>query len=91
VFLGTPHRGSDVASWTDFLARALHIAQLNTGTNKNLVSALKKDSETLSEISRQFVQRGANLEIRSFFETELLEYMNCLVGPTPIMLSTSFC
>jgi hypothetical protein len=79
VFLGTPHRGSDIAFWTEFLAHTLHIAQFKTGTNKNLVTALKKDSKSLSEISSQFVQRGANLEIITFFETELLGYMNCLV------------
>ncbi|KAH0537658.1 hypothetical protein FGG08_005571 [Glutinoglossum americanum] len=79
VFMGTPHRGSDVAFWTDFLARVLHTVQLGTRTNKELVSALKRDSKVLSDISHQFTDRGANLQIRTFYETELFEYMNCLI------------
>lgn len=77
--MGTPHRGSSAASWTEFLARALHAAQLGTGTNTDLLSVLKKNSRTLSDITRQFIERGANLQIRTFYETEFLEYMNCLV------------
>jgi len=77
--MGTPHRGSDVAFWTDFLARALHIAQFGAGTNKNLVSSLKKNSRLLSDISDQFVERSANLQIRTFYEMEKLDYMNILV------------
>lgn len=79
VFMGTPHRGSDVAFWTDFLARALHVAQFGAGTNKNLVSSLKKDSRLLSDISDQFVERSANLQIRTFYEMEKLDYMNILI------------
>jgi hypothetical protein len=77
--MGTPHRGSNVVSWTDFLARALYAIQVGTGTNKDLLSILRRDSKVLSDISRQFIDIGAKLQIRTFIETELLEYMNCLV------------
>ncbi|KAI9857467.1 MAG: hypothetical protein M1813_008217 [Trichoglossum hirsutum] len=79
VFMGTPHRGSNVVSWTDFLARALYAIQVGTGTNKDLLSILRRDSKVLSDISRQFIDIGAKLQIRTFIETELLEYMNCLI------------
>ena len=77
--MGTPHRGSDVAYWTDVVARALHILQLGMGTNGNLLLALKKNSPILSKISQEFVERATGLQIRTFYEVEVLDYMNCLV------------
>jgi len=79
VFMGTPHRGSNIALWTNILACFLHTIQLGTGTNVDLLSLLRRESSTLSDISRQFVERGESLQIRTFYETEMLDYMNCLV------------
>ncbi|KAL8654315.1 MAG: hypothetical protein Q9226_003490 [Calogaya cf. arnoldii] len=79
MFLGTPHRGSDVAYWMGFVARAFQTAQLGTGTNSKLLEALEKNSSTLSNISQEFVERGAGLKIRTFYETEKMDYMNSLV------------
>lgn len=78
--MGTPHRGADVAYWTDFLARALYSAQLGTGTNSRLLPDLKKNSKTLSDISSQFVERGSSLQIRTFYEIEKMDYTNVLVS-----------
>lgn len=44
--------------------------QLGWGTNTNFVEALKRNSPTFSDISRQFVERADPLTIRTFFETE---------------------
>ena len=65
-----PHRGSDVAYWASYAANLLEHAQLGFGTNSYYVKALQKKSPELAEISQQFIERGANLQIRTFFETK---------------------
>ena len=77
--MGTPHRGSDLAWWSSFLANILRVATVSTSTNPKLVTALKNESTGLSDISTQFIERGANLKIYTFYETERFERMNCLV------------
>ena len=77
--MGTPHRGASAASWGDFVARALQALQMNTATNRNLLSDLEKNSEALWQISQQFVERASTLTIRTFYEINKLDYMSCLV------------
>ena len=79
IFMGTPHRGADVAALADFAARALRTLQMGIPTNTSLLSDLRKNSATLTQISRQFVERGSTLKIRTFYETEKMDYMNRLV------------
>ena len=79
IFMGTPHRGAEAASWAKFAARALKALQMGSATNTNLLSDLEKNSETLGQISKQFVERGFALKIKTFYETSMLNYMNCLV------------
>ncbi|KAL8925462.1 MAG: hypothetical protein Q9172_002224 [Xanthocarpia lactea] len=70
VFMGVPHRGADSARWASLVANILQVGQLGLGTNTNFVEALKRNSPTFSDISRQFVERAKLLTIRTFFETE---------------------
>jgi hypothetical protein len=79
VFMGTPHRGANAATWAGFAARALQATQMNTATNSRLLSDLKGNSETLRQISQQFVERGSAITIKTFYETEMLNFMNSLV------------
>ncbi|MCJ1472951.1 hypothetical protein MMC13_001600, partial [Lambiella insularis] len=72
MLFGVPHRGSNIAFWGSFGANLLHHAQLGFGTNRNFVEALQKNSRTFADISQQFVERGENLIIRTFFETEMM-------------------
>ncbi|KAI9767544.1 MAG: hypothetical protein M1840_005581 [Geoglossum simile] len=72
VFLGVPHRGSDLAYWGTFAANLLYITQLGFGTNPAFVDALRRNSETLANISEQFIERGSRLQIRTFYETDKL-------------------
>lgn len=72
VFLGTPHRGSDVAYWASFPAKLLKALQLGTGTNTGYLKALTRNSEEFSCISQQWVERSRGLVIRTFFETDML-------------------
>jgi protein SERAC1 len=79
VFMGTPHRGSNVAYWSKILANVVHTAQLGNSTSSRLLSDLQKNSSILSEISSQFVERGSALQIRTFYETEKVDFLNCVV------------
>ena len=79
IFMGTPHRGANVASWANFAAQALKALQMGTTTNTSLLSDLKGNSETLKQISQQFVERGSTLKMKTFYETKKLNYMNGLV------------
>jgi hypothetical protein len=70
VFLGVPHRGSDVAYWATFAANVLQLSQLGLRTNPAYVKALQRNSPTFANISTQFIERAAPLSIRTFYETE---------------------
>ena len=71
VLFGVPHRGSDIAYWADFAANVLNASQM--GANANFVHSLKKNSKAFSKISRQFIERAADLKtIYSFYELEKL-------------------
>jgi len=79
IFMGTPHRGADAASWASIVARALGALQMGTGTNKNLLSDLQRNSGALWQISQQFVERASTLKIRTFYEVNKLDYMSSLI------------
>ena len=68
--MGVPNRGADLAYWASFAAHILQFGQLGWGTNTKFVEALKRNSPTFADISRQFVERAVSLTIRTFFETE---------------------
>lgn len=68
AFLGVPHRGSDSAWWAHFAAYALKGASIGLTTNNALVADLRKDSSALSTISKQFIDRGRDLHIYTFYE-----------------------
>ena len=68
AFLGVPHKGSDSAWWANFVANALKGASVGLTTNNALVADLRKDSSALSTISKQFIERGRDLSIYTFYE-----------------------
>jgi hypothetical protein len=72
VFFGVPHRGTDLAYWATFASRIIQAMQLDFGTNPHFVTDLQKNSRTFADISKQFIERGDMLKIRTFYETEKL-------------------
>ncbi|KAL1863051.1 hypothetical protein Daus18300_008207 [Diaporthe australafricana] len=76
IFLGTPHRGSNAASYgrvAYLLTRFLAFQSANT----KLLSALEKNSETLDRISTDFFQTlesYKNLRIASFSEEKEVRF-----------------
>ena len=67
VFLGTPHRGSEIASWGEV---ASNLARLTLqDTHKKIVETLEVNSEVLENIHDQFVEvLPEHTQIHSFQE-----------------------
>lgn len=65
VFLGTPHRGSDLGETASIIAKLTPLA------SNAVVQDLKNHSHKLSDLSEQFVRllSSPNLEVASFYET----------------------
>ncbi|KAL6408503.1 uncharacterized protein AUP68_08360 [Ilyonectria robusta] len=78
VFLGTPHRGSDLIPWALLLANLTNGVSLGEVIRTALLKDLDKDSHVLSEISQQFVHRATPLKIRSFVEQRAEPPLNTL-------------
>lgn len=72
AFLGVPHNGSNSARWAGFAANLLKSASIGTSTNTAIVSDLEKGSTTLTNISKQFVEKAPNMILYTFYETERL-------------------
>src|ERR1700733_10469592 len=72
VFLGVPHRGSDIAYWAAFAAKILRVGQLGFQANPVYIEALQRNSPTFANISTQFIERAVPLSIRTFYETEMM-------------------
>ena len=79
IFMGTPHRGADAASWASVAARALGAIQVGTVAPIGFLSDLKKNSQALRHISQEFVERTSTLKITTFYETKNLDHMSFLV------------
>lgn len=91
VFLGTPHRGADVAWWATFAAGVLKTVQLGRGTNTAYIEQLKRNSAEFSHIPQQWIERSEAVLIRTFYETERLSGTLvgnfCPSGPSTLLKS----
>jgi hypothetical protein len=63
VFLGTPHRGTDIAKTLD---RVL----LASFSSRKFVQQLHPRSDAIAAINKSFAHRVTALRVISFFETE---------------------
>jgi hypothetical protein len=72
LFLGTPHRGADLAQWGSYLETLCHaiMPKKAIDTGPQLVDALKSNSETLLNIDRQFAQLLEDFHIYFFHEAK---------------------
>ncbi|KAI9842016.1 MAG: hypothetical protein M1837_007512 [Sclerophora amabilis] len=77
VFFGVPHCGADLAYWANLPAKLLKYGLFEYGVNNAYLDALKTNSPTWRDISKQFVKRAAPLKIRTFYETE--KFFNLLI------------
>jgi protein SERAC1 len=53
VFMGTPHKGSDLAAWGSMVAKYLHRIR---SVNRNIVKTLELKSEVLANVEQDFQQ-----------------------------------
>ena len=70
LFMGTPHKGSDLAKWGTLLesiCRGVMPSRI-IDTNSSLVKALKNDNETLQVIDREFYQIMGRFRVYYFHE-----------------------
>ncbi|KAK1637464.1 hypothetical protein BDP81DRAFT_317718 [Colletotrichum phormii] len=79
VFLGTPHRGSSLATWDEIGTLVVKASTLGYSSNSKLSSSLKVDSKFLRRITESFAARGEDFEVRSFYETKRMKGLNCQV------------
>ncbi|KAF5548860.1 ankyrin repeat [Fusarium mexicanum] len=70
MFLGTPHRGSDVAFWGSLLAKLADVVTLGS-IRTQVLEDLKRKSDMLGAICTQFVERSESLHrIFSIYERQ---------------------
>jgi hypothetical protein len=88
VFLGTPHAGSKLASWTAFSRDLIEISPLGPSIiRKDLLKDLETNSRTLQLISDSFQHRAMVLKIASFYEREFTLPLKHLVRFKPMLSS----
>jgi ankyrin repeat domain-containing protein 50 len=86
MFMGTPHRGSDIAAAVKPLSRLVNYGLSLSGTSimtglmrTDLFMLLSRESTQLGDINESFVHRLENIVIMSCFETEIPRGMQHLV------------
>lgn len=68
--MGTPHRGSEMASWAVLLANVINIVALRNVVRTELLKNLDRASSVLHDISVKFIHRATALKIMSFTEQQ---------------------
>lgn len=66
VFMGTPHRGSNLANWSAMLSGIAKLMFMSPP--KKLLDDLKTNSKALSDISEDFVKIVSRYSVKSFYE-----------------------
>ena len=88
LFFGTPHHGSNIAKMAGIARRVLSalVPKRIMDTNGQLLDALQKNSETLQNITDQFVALMKRFRVFFFWEQEKthLAHTNDYVRAVPI-------
>jgi ankyrin repeat domain-containing protein 50 len=87
MFMGTPHRGSEIASSLRPLVEAINFGLRYTGGSAivgtikdELIAMLERNSSALDEMNESFIPRVKDKQIISCYELEWPEKMNQLVS-----------
>jgi protein SERAC1 len=80
LFLGTPHKGADIAQWGTYLERVASVVMPKKfmDTSPQLVEALKENSETLQNVDRQFIQLISRFHVYFFHEAKPMDLKGTL-------------
>lgn len=88
IFFGTPHRGSEKATYGKILA------DVATGVmrkpSSRLVKALTANSDELEELSSAFRFQALNYQLVSFYELKPMRGFSSLVSISSILLQLVF-
>ncbi|OJJ98455.1 hypothetical protein ASPACDRAFT_61967 [Aspergillus aculeatus ATCC 16872] len=79
LFMGTPHRGSEVASLGSICAEMLQAVSLGKRTNTTLLKQLREGSQVLQEISNAFAFLGADIHIYTLIESDSMNYLRDVI------------
>lgn len=85
LFLATPHQGSEHASLPAVLCSVANVALIGTTRftgpmRTDLVESLKKDSDNLNEISKDFRNQVKTIKIASFVEDVVIRPLKSRVN-----------
>ena len=78
IFMGTPHRGSNVANWSKILGQIANVPLMGS-LRVDLLQDLRPKSELLMTISSDFIERGAGLSIFSLYERKFIPGLRDLI------------
>ncbi|CAH0048541.1 unnamed protein product [Clonostachys solani] len=78
IFLGTPHRGSDIATWAKMLGKISNLF-VSDSVRIGLIKDLEPQSQVLKDIEDQFLQRTIGLRIFTFYERVKTKHIKSLV------------
>jgi hypothetical protein len=84
IFLGTPHRGSEKATYGKVLA-TVATGLLNKPPPR-LVQALQENSGALMRLTTDFRFQLPNYQVYSFYETKPMRILSSLVSAEPCSL-----
>ena len=92
MFLGTPHRGSEKASYGNILADVATTVMHKPSSR--LTSALQRNSPELLSLTSEFRHQLPNYQVVSFYEMQPMKPFSSLVSqyagdgrPSPLILS----
>ncbi|OAL46969.1 hypothetical protein IQ07DRAFT_516802, partial [Pyrenochaeta sp. DS3sAY3a] len=78
IFLGTPHRGSDVAFWSKTVEKIVNFELLDANRT-DLLKTLEPKSIELGDICSMFVERAVPLQIFTIYERVKMKELPDLV------------
>ena len=84
IFLGTPHRGSEKATYGTILSN-IATSVLNRPPSR-LINALRTNSEALMRLTTDFRFQLPKYQIYSFYEMKPMKPLSSLVGQSMIPL-----
>ncbi|KAK6523116.1 hypothetical protein TWF694_006012 [Orbilia ellipsospora] len=81
LFLGTPHNASNLTEWSEILAKMCNAFTFpaNVRIGSDLIKDLSPLSQVLIDVTRSFIYRTAQLNIRSGFESAPMAPSNTLI------------
>ncbi|KAM7185523.1 hypothetical protein V8F20_011779 [Naviculisporaceae sp. PSN 640] len=70
IFLGVPHRGAAIATWAKHATQLTKFLTFGFAGNTSFLGTLEPDSAEWIRISDDFVDRGRDLTLYTFYETK---------------------